>query len=169
MSDFSKKIDQLVKERDIFASKIKELEMSGSSSTQNLSLHKDGSDTYPRRRSYKKEKLVWIKKSVKNDKKNELNGKTSCVHVQKAKKNKEHNGKPDLKYSKDQLLRPVTISGTPTRTTTNISGPKYQWLPKSKTGSVLQAPQVKGGVREQWLLNITVQNPDFNVKIMALE
>ncbi|KAI3669510.1 hypothetical protein L6452_40746 [Arctium lappa] len=31
-----------------------------------------------------------MKKSVKDDKKDELNGKTSCVHVHKAKKNKEH-------------------------------------------------------------------------------
>ncbi|KAI3773047.1 hypothetical protein L6452_04245 [Arctium lappa] len=124
-SEFSKKIDQLVKERDNFASKIKELEKFASSSNQKsvcsqrsvksfnqirrsnifFDEYLDGSDTYPRRRSYKKEKLVWMKKSDKDHKKDELKKKTSCVHSHKAKKNKEHKGKPDLIYSRDQLLR----------------------------------------------------------------
>ncbi|KAI3758620.1 hypothetical protein L6452_06187 [Arctium lappa] len=52
-----------------------------------MSLHKD---TYPRRNSYKKEELVWQKKSVKDVKTDELKGNTSCVHVHNAKKNKAH-------------------------------------------------------------------------------
>ncbi|KAI3758500.1 hypothetical protein L6452_06064 [Arctium lappa] len=135
-SKFSKKIDQLEKERVIFESKIKELEKSVSSSTQkSVSSQRSVKyfnqirrsniffdeylydlDTSSKRKGYKKEKLVWMKKSVKDDKKDELNGKTSCVHVHRAKKNKEHKGKPDLKYSKDQLLR--SYSNTQMRTST---------------------------------------------------
>ncbi|KAI3692690.1 hypothetical protein L6452_32511 [Arctium lappa] len=110
-SEFKTKIDQLVKEKDDFASKIKDLEKSVSSSNQkfvssqrsvksfnqirrtNLLFDEylDGSDSYPRRKSFKKEKLVWMKKSVKDDKTNELKEKKSCVPVHKAKKNKALN------------------------------------------------------------------------------
>ncbi|KAI3667343.1 hypothetical protein L6452_42397 [Arctium lappa] len=139
-SEFKTKIDHLVKERDNFASKIKELEKYVSSSNQKFvssqmsvksfnqirhtNLFYDqflnGSDTFSRTKSFKKEKLVWIKKSVKDDKTDELKEKKSCVPVHKAKKKRATNG---------------TSS---------------QW-----------------GVREQCLLNNTVQDPYLNVKTMA--
>ncbi|KAI3678404.1 hypothetical protein L6452_37695 [Arctium lappa] len=110
-SEFKTKIDLLEKERDIFASKIKDLEKSISSSNHKYVSSKrsinsfnqirrtnlffdeylDGSDYYPRRKSFKNEKLVWMKKSVKDDKTDELKEKNSCVHVHKAKKNKTPN------------------------------------------------------------------------------
>ncbi|KAI3718220.1 hypothetical protein L6452_19082 [Arctium lappa] len=43
--------------------------------------------TYRRRRRYKEEELVWKKKPVEDEKKDELKGKKSCVHTHKAKKN----------------------------------------------------------------------------------
>ncbi|KAI3681402.1 hypothetical protein L6452_36197 [Arctium lappa] len=172
-SEFSKKIDQLVKERDIFASKIKELEKSASSSNQKsvssqrsvksfnqirrsnifFDEYIDGSDTSSRRKSYKKQKLVWMKKSDKDDKKDELKKKTSCVHAHKAKKSKAHNGKKyycsiccthDHTHKTSDHFWYGSYSITTTRTATNISGPKYQWVAKKKTDFLLQATQVKG-------------------------
>ncbi|KAI3692710.1 hypothetical protein L6452_32532 [Arctium lappa] len=171
-SEFTTKIDQLVKERDTFVSKIKELEKSVSSSNQkfvssqrsvksfnqirrtNLFYDEflDGSDTYPKK-SFKKEKLVWQKKPVKDDKENELKEKKSCVLIQKAKKNKAPNGKKfycsifcthDHFHKTNDHFWYGSYSVSPTRTTINISGPKYQWVPKSKPESVLQAPHSKG-------------------------
>ncbi|KAI3685568.1 hypothetical protein L6452_34816 [Arctium lappa] len=85
-SEFTKKIDLLVKERDNFASTIKVLEKSVSSSKiRNLSLHKG---THPRRRRYKDEELVWKKKPVED----ELKERESCVHASNAMKNKASKG-----------------------------------------------------------------------------
>ncbi|KAI3715248.1 hypothetical protein L6452_22221 [Arctium lappa] len=118
---FTKKIDLLVKERDNFASTIKVLEKSVSSTNQksvspqrsvksfdrirktNLFYDSniDGSGIHQRRRRYKDEELVWKKKPVED----ELKEKESCVHAVNAKKNKVHKGKPDHIYSRDQLLR----------------------------------------------------------------
>ncbi|KAI3745929.1 hypothetical protein L6452_08341 [Arctium lappa] len=184
-SEFTKKIDLLVKERDNFASTIKVLEKSVSSSNQkSVSTQRsvksfdqirktnlfydsniDGSGIHQKGRRYKDEELVWKKKPVED----ELKEKESCVHAFNAKKNNASKGKPDHIYSRDQLLK---LSGkkyhcsychthdhihktidhfwygsysiSPTRTATNIRGPKYQWVPKPKTDSVLQAPTVKG-------------------------
>ncbi|KAI3665049.1 hypothetical protein L6452_43666 [Arctium lappa] len=115
-SECKTKIDMLVKERDNFASKIKELEKTASSSNQktissqrsvkysdrirstNLFYDRniDGSGTHQRRRRYKEEELVWKKKLVedekKDGKKDELKGKKSCVHIHKAKKNNARKG-----------------------------------------------------------------------------
>ncbi|KAI3772541.1 hypothetical protein L6452_03728 [Arctium lappa] len=172
-SEFKTKIDLLEKERDIFASKIKELEKSISSSNHKYVSSKrsinsfnqirhtnlffdeylDGSDYYPRRKSFKNEKLVWMKKSVKDEKTDELKEKNSCVHVHKAKKNKTPNGKKyycsiccthDHFHKTNDHFWYGSYSVSPTRTATNISGPKYQWVPKPKPESVLQAPQSKG-------------------------
>ncbi|KAI3693072.1 hypothetical protein L6452_32900 [Arctium lappa] len=184
-SEFTNKIDLLVKERDNFASTIKVLEKNVSNTNQkyvspqrtvksfdqirktNLFFDSniDGSGTRSRRRRYKDEELVWKKKPVED----ELKEKESCVHAVNAKKNKASKSKADHIYSRDQLLR---LSGkkyhcsycnthdhihktsdhfwygsysiSPTRTATNIHGPKYQWVPKPKTDSLLQAPTVKG-------------------------
>ncbi|KAI3735684.1 hypothetical protein L6452_15192 [Arctium lappa] len=120
-SEFTKKIDLLVQERDNFASMIKVLEKSVSRSNQkpvssqssvksfdqirktNLFYDRniDGSGTRPRRRRYKDEELVWKKKPVED----ELKERKSCVHASNAKKNKSSKGKPDHIYSRDQLLR----------------------------------------------------------------
>ncbi|KAI3746553.1 hypothetical protein L6452_08987 [Arctium lappa] len=64
----------------------------------------DGSDTYPRKRSYKKEKLVWQKKPVKDDMSDELKRNTSCVHVHKAKKNNTHKGTASQGVVREQWL-----------------------------------------------------------------
>ncbi|KAI3719300.1 hypothetical protein L6452_20196 [Arctium lappa] len=184
-SEFTKKIDLLVKERDNFSSTINVLEKSVSSTNQksvspqrsvksfdrirktNLFYDSniDGSGTHQRRRRYKEEELVWKKKPVED----EMKERESCVHASNAKKNKASKSKPDHIYSRDQLLK---LSGkkyhcsychthdhihktvdhfwygsysiSPTRTATNIHGPKYQWVPKPKTDSLLQAPTVKG-------------------------
>ncbi|KAI3707311.1 hypothetical protein L6452_25719 [Arctium lappa] len=120
-SGFTKKIDLLVQERDNFASTIKVLEKSVSSSNQkyvssqrsvksfdqirktNLFYDSniDGSGTHQRRRRYKEEELVWKKKPVED----ELKGNKSCVHTPKAKKNNAHKGKPEHIYTRDQLIR----------------------------------------------------------------
>ncbi|KAI3758774.1 hypothetical protein L6452_06346 [Arctium lappa] len=112
-SEFTKKFDLLVKERDNFASTIKVLEKTVSSSNQKFissqrsvksfdQIRKtnlfydsniDGSGTQKRRRRrYKEEELVWKKKLVEDDKKDELKGKKSCVHTDKAKENNARKG-----------------------------------------------------------------------------
>ncbi|KAI3666930.1 hypothetical protein L6452_41971 [Arctium lappa] len=128
-SKFSKKIDQLVKERDNFVSKIKELEKSVSKSNQK--------SVSSQRRSFKKEKLVWQKKPVKDEMSVELKGKTSCVLVFQAKKNTEHKGTSSQGGVREPMLLNTTV----------------------------QNPDFK--VERQWLLNNTVQDPYLNVKIMA--
>ncbi|KAI3672653.1 hypothetical protein L6452_38750 [Arctium lappa] len=76
----------------------------------------DGSGTHRRRRRYEKEKLVWKvkpvedeknneKKEEKRGKKEEKTGNKSIVSASNAKKNKVLKGKPDLAYSRDQLIR----------------------------------------------------------------
>ncbi|KAI3718144.1 hypothetical protein L6452_18996 [Arctium lappa] len=86
----------------------------------------DGSGTHRRRRRYKEEEMVWKVKPVDEDKKkDEKKGKKSYVHTHQAKK---------------KNVRKVT----PIRTATNIHGPKYQWVPKPKTNSVLQALTFNG-------------------------
>ncbi|KAI3718670.1 hypothetical protein L6452_19549 [Arctium lappa] len=104
-SECETKIDLLVKERDSLASKIKELEKTASSSNQktvssdqisstNLFYDRniDGSSTHRRRRRYKEEELVWKKKPVEDEKKDELKGKKSYVQTHKAKKNNARKG-----------------------------------------------------------------------------
>ncbi|KAI3736123.1 hypothetical protein L6452_15657 [Arctium lappa] len=108
------------------------------------------------------------KNEEKKGKKEEKKSNKSFVHASKAKKNNVQKGKPDLSYSRDQLIRLSrkrycsycrtydfvhkasdhfwygSYSITPIRTATNKHGPKYRWVPKSKDDFVLQAPQVMG-------------------------
>ncbi|KAI3757833.1 hypothetical protein L6452_05376 [Arctium lappa] len=130
----------------------------------------DGSGTHQRRRyNYKEAELVWNRKPVEAKMKYELKCKNSCVHTPNAKKNNAQKGKPDFVYTRDKLISlsgkkfycsycrthdPVhktsdhywygSYSVTPIRTATNTHGPKYQWVPKKRDDSVLQAPTVKG-------------------------
>ncbi|KAI3702040.1 hypothetical protein L6452_27643 [Arctium lappa] len=119
-----------------------------------------------RRRRYEEEKLVWRVKPIEDEKddekKEEKKSKTSCVHVTKAMKNNARKGKLDQVYSRDQLIRLSSkkyycsycrthdhvhktsdhywygsYSITPIRTATNKHGPKYQWVPKPKSESML--------------------------------
>ncbi|KAI3681380.1 hypothetical protein L6452_36174 [Arctium lappa] len=122
-SEFTKKFDLLVQQRDKFASTIKVLEKSVSSSNQKPvssqrsvksfdQIHKtnlfydrniDGSGTHQRRRRYKEEELVWKKKPVED----ELKEKESCVHAFNAKRNNVRKRKSDHIYTRDQLISEV--------------------------------------------------------------
>ncbi|KAI3677844.1 hypothetical protein L6452_37114 [Arctium lappa] len=165
-SEFEMKIDLLVKERNIYSSKVKELEKivskvvvteqttpeskihsprnssvgsnkpTSSSHQQTVSSRRsvkssdqirttnifydwkiDGSGTHRRRRKrYEKEKLVWKVKSVEDEnndekkeekkgKKEEKTGNKSFVSTSNVKKNKVLKSKPDLAYSRDQMIR----------------------------------------------------------------
>ncbi|KAI3758544.1 hypothetical protein L6452_06111 [Arctium lappa] len=205
-SEFKTKIDLLVKERDSYSSKVKELEKivskvvvteqttpeskihsprnsSVGSNKQVSSSHQqtvstkrsfkysnqiritnlfcgskiDGSGTH-RRRRYTEEKLVWRvkpvvenetndeKKEEKKGKKEENKSNKSFVHASTAKKNK-------------------VLKVTPIRAATYIHGPKYQWVPKPKDDSVLQASTVKGEFEKIWMntwLRITESTTQFD-------
>ncbi|KAI3747136.1 hypothetical protein L6452_09583 [Arctium lappa] len=111
-SEFKEEIDRLVRERDSYSSKIKELEdivsmvVVTEQTTPESQIHKPRDDSVDsecthrrRRRRYAEEKLVWKVKPVdeeKNDekkeekkgKKEEKNSNKSFVHESKANKNK---------------------------------------------------------------------------------
>ncbi|KAI3681498.1 hypothetical protein L6452_36297 [Arctium lappa] len=122
-SELEMKIDLLIKQRDSYSSKNKELTTSSTIRTvsSNRSVkssnhirstnlfydrNRDSSGTNLRKRSnFKEEELVWNKKPVKD----ELKGKNSCVHTQTAKKNNAPKSKPAHVYTRDQMIR---LSGT---------------------------------------------------------
>ncbi|KAI3685599.1 hypothetical protein L6452_34849 [Arctium lappa] len=141
------KIDLLVKERDSYSSKIKELQKIVSKvvvtehTTPESKIH---SPTNSSVGSFKTaasshQKTVSSKRLVNSF---DQIRTTNIFYDWKIDGSVEDEKNDEKKEEKKGKKEEKTV--TPIRTATNNYGPKYQWLPKPKSKSVLQAPQVKG-------------------------